>query len=413
MYFKKFLLVCCLGYSTLAFAQNQSMEVQCQNGLLEAERQRNTQIYTQCGFDDIDRAMMQWKGWAERNNAYQAMYELCARFPDTRDGVNLCQKAAIGGNGPALVYQADKLYDQKKYREAFQSYSQALKSPMLTNEEKGQIAEKIGVLYLDPQSSYYNPAKGLPLMEKAVGQRGALANNVLGVYFMYGLEKQPVDMKKAFEYLWRSVLLGCPNAEENLGLFYLVHQKKITLDQARQLMSGKIFTCQSSVVMSSPKEYTNFVAQDCDCVKVMQKEQLASQYSYRLISVSPTGVVMRDQEGRHFTVTKDGVLPNGAKVSEIHKSAIVLMQGQKRQILNLAPDESCVGYCKAKQENQQKSANLLPDIKPYHFTFTPSECSDLLYYAERLVDTNLPFTGKKECGFSGEMDEATKLLLSQ
>lgn len=411
MHFRKILLFCCLGYSALAFAQIMPNDAQCQKAVLEAEKQRNPQVYSQCGFNDAGKAFVHWKNWAERNNAFQAMYELCVRYPEAPESISLCQKAALGGNGPALIHLADKLYEQKKYMEAFQSYTQALKSPLLTSDEKGSIAEKIGVLYLDPQSSYYNPSKGFPLIEKATRQRGALANNIIGAYSMFGLEKQPIDQKKAFEHLWRAVLLGCPNAEENLGLFYLVHQKKIALADARQLAKDKIFTCQS---FGAPvrKEYTNIVQRNCDCVRVMQKEHLAQLNPYRLLSISANSAVLQDKNGQHFSVVKDTVLPDGNRVSEIHKSALILIEGKKRQILTLAPDESCVQYCKNRQKPKQEK-NPLPDVEPYHLTFTPSECSDLLYYAERLVDTNLPFTGKKECGYSGELDEATKLLLTQ
>ena len=81
-----------------------------------------------------------------------------------------------------------------------------------------------------------------------------------------------------------------------------------------------------------------------------------------------------------------------------------------------------VDYCDSWKDAFQNEKKILLlalrgqkvlEVEPYHFTFTPSECSDLLYYAERLVDTSLPFTGKKECGFSGEMDETTKLLMAQ
>lgn len=410
MHFKKILFACCLGYSAFAFAQT-TPDIQCQKAILEAEKQRTPQIYHQCGFDDAGRAFIHWKDWADRNNAYQAMYELCVRYPEAPESISLCQKAALGGNGPALIHLADRLYEQKKYAEAFQSYTQALKSPLLTSDEKGSIAEKIGVLYLDSQSTYYNPSKGFPLIEKAAGQRGALANNIIGVYSMFGLEKQPVDQKKAFEHFWRAVLLGCPNAEENLGLFYLVHQQKITSADARRLMKDKIFTCQSSATPVI-KGYTNFVQRDCDCVRVMQKEQLAQLNSYRLVSINENGAVLQNKNGQRFSVTKDTVLPDGNRVSEIHKSALILIEGKKRQVLNLAPDEGCVQYCKNKQKPTQEK-DALPDVEPYHLTFTPSECSDLLYYAERLVDTNLPFVGKKECGYSGEMDEARQLLLAQ
>ena len=49
-------------------------------------------------------------------------------------------------------------------------------------------------------------------------------------------------------------------------------------------------------------------------------------------------------------------------------------------------------------------------INLYHLSFTPEECADINYYAERLVDSRLPFTGKEKCGFSGDMSQITTYL---
>ncbi len=46
----------------------------------------------------------------------------------------------------------------------------------------------------------------------------------------------------------------------------------------------------------------------------------------------------------------------------------------------------------------------------YHLTFNPQQCADLNYYAQRLVDTSLPFTGKDECAFSADMGQMAEFL---
>lgn len=397
----------CFGFILSAFAQGFGTNDPCKEQLLAAEEKRMPEVYSQCGFDDKYHALIKWSSWTQNHNMYQAMYELCVRYGDTTDGAKLCKKAIAAGNGPALLYQGDQFYKKQNYVDALSSYARALQSPMLTDAEKGHVAENIGVLYLDPRSSYYNPSKGIPVLQKAAEQRAALANNILGVYSMLALEKQPEDMEKAFKYLWRSILLGCPNAEENLGIFHLVRQKKISPDLARQVMQDKIFTCQSDTqIVQEPIEVEK---QDCDCARVLQREELIQKYPYRLISSGQNGAVLQDKDGERISVTQEMLLPNGMRVSEIHKSAIILMEGKKRHVINLAPSEVCVQICTQKQD--QKKVSKLPQIKPYRLSFSPSECSDLLYYAERLVDTSLPFTGKKECGFSGKLDEATQLLL--
>lgn len=47
---------------------------------------------------------------------------------------------------------------------------------------------------------------------------------------------------------------------------------------------------------------------------------------------------------------------------------------------------------------------------PYHLTFTTQQCSDINYYAQRLVDTSLPFTGKEKCAFSSDMGDMADYL---
>ena len=94
------------------------------------------------------------------------------------------------------------------------------------------------------------------------------------------------------------------------------------------------------------------------------------------------------------------------KVTEIRKKAAILTTSGSRIVLNLAPVDECPQLCQ-----QQKQKTPHPTIKPYHLSFTSKECADILYYAERLVDTKLPFTGKKECRFSADMDKTADLLM--
>ena len=47
---------------------------------------------------------------------------------------------------------------------------------------------------------------------------------------------------------------------------------------------------------------------------------------------------------------------------------------------------------------------------PYHLTYTPQQCADINYYAQRLVDTSLPFKGKEECAYSSDMSDMAQIL---
>ena len=101
-------------------------------------------------------------------------------------------------------------------------------------------------------------------------------------------------------------------------------------------------------------------------------------------------------------------LSNGMKVTEIRAKAAIIASAGSRIVLNFAPIDDCPTLCRQKKDLAQKK---IKTIKPYHLSFTSKECADILYYAERLVDTKLPFTGKKECRFSADMDKTTDLLM--
>ena len=174
--FRRFVLLSMCFVTFSVFAQTLSQE--CQEAVHTGEIARNTDIYGPCGFDNKQKALKEWAPWAEHENAGQALYEICIRYEEAE---NYCQKAEQLGNGPALLRRANMLYNQKDYTNAANFYTHALSSSLLTESEKGQIAQNMGLLYMNPNSSYYNPTKGMPLIERAVGRRGAEANNLMGV----------------------------------------------------------------------------------------------------------------------------------------------------------------------------------------------------------------------------------------
>ncbi len=387
-----------------AMAQSFSISLECQEAVRAGENMRTPDIYAACGFDDRQKALVEWALWAEKEKAGQALYEICVRH---KEAEVYCQKAIQLENGPALLRTANKLYDQKEYTKAAGFYAKALKSPLLNEAEKGDIAQKMGLLYLNPESSYYNPQKGMPLVERAIERRGAEANNLMGVYALFGMQGVSQSAEESFKYLWRAVLLGCPAAEENLGLWHLAKQKKIDNTTLKAEMSKRLFSCVAPDYVA-PEEVEKH---HCNCEEVAERERLARLYPYRLTHVfdDSKGASLLDKQGKEIGVQIGTVLPNGMKVNEIRKKAIVLTSGKGRMILNLAPKDDCPKLC---QEQKTLAQTRAKTIKPYHLTFTPKECADILYYAERLVDTNLPFTGKEECQFSQDMDKTTDLLMA-
>ena len=398
-------LFCSLAILTFksAYAQVSSLTIPCQEAARTAETIRNDEIYTKCGFDNRKKALGEWAVWAEAEKSGQALYEICLRHKME----TYCQKAVEFGNGPALLRRANKLYTEKKYAEAAALYTRALPSPLLTTVEKGQIAQNMGILYLDKTSTYYNPQKGVPLIEKATQMRGAEANNIMGVYSLFGLNGVKRSPEKSFEYLWRAILLGCPAAEENLGLFHLARQKKIDNQTLYDEMAKRTLSCEAPEFVE-PEVLED---QNCNCAEILEREQLIQQNPYQLVQVNENlkQALLKDKDGKEINVEKDSVLPNGAKVNEIRKTVLILTNGRARNILYLAPDASCLELCHKQKASKDPRAKV---IRPYKLTFTPSECSNILYYAEFLVDTNLPFTGKTECGFSNDLNKASELLMN-
>ncbi len=398
-----------LGCSVVALAHTQTMD--CESALLNAEKSRQDSVYALCAFDDEDTALNTWASWARENQAYQALFEVYKRHPNSWMADDLLEELVQNKNASALVVQGSKIYAQQNYPEAIALYSEALTSPMLNTEEKGLIAQNIGLLYLNPQSTYYNAKKGLPLIQKATQQRSALANNIMGIYTLFGLEETPVDEKEAFFHLWRAVLLDCPAAQENLGVYYLLHNKQISKEEAWEEMKDKIFSCQlpNSPVLTDGKQPT-IQSSDCDCKQVQERLALINNADeYKFIFKEKDQNILENKAGQRFYVQQGTVLPDGNSVQEIRKNVVILSNPKK--VLYLMPTSDCIQFC---QNTAPKKTDVKKTtIKPYHLGFSKKECSDILYYAEQLVDTKLPFVGKKECSYSDKLDIANNLLLNE
>ncbi|MBP5343538.1 MAG: sel1 repeat family protein [Alphaproteobacteria bacterium] len=289
-----------------AQAQTLSME-QCLPLLQRAELEPNPAIYDQCGFNDVTIATTQWPPILEENKVAHALYEICVRHPKQPQSQAYCMMAAKLGDGPAVAWAGDIYFKKNQIPKAISYYNYALQRGGLPIERESQIITQMALLYVRPDSPYYNPTEAIPLLQKASQQRSALANNMMGYFTFAGLYGIPQDDKEAFTYFWRAILLGCPAAEENLGLFQLAtQQKELDKKTALNLMSQRIFSCEAS-----------------------KKKELT--------------------------------------VGDL-------------------------------------------TIKLYHLSFTPQECADLNYYAERLIDTNLPFTGKDKCAFSKDLSQISQFL---
>lgn len=296
------MLLCCASASMISIAHAQSIQELdvCQNLVLESETEYDATTYDDCGFDDVQTAFVHWVPLAEKNKWKNALYEIYKRHPNYPGVKSILYKAAEFGHPQALVFVGDELFEQNKIAQAMRYYNAAIRGD-LSEEDQGKITARLGMLYANPDSPYYDIQKAVPLLRKAAMQRQAIANNVMGVYTLTGQNGVQQNPQEAFKYFWRAQLLGCKAAEENLGFFMMGHQRKIDNQMVVQEISDRIYSC-------------------------------------------------------------DGV---------------------------------------------ETTKNNLPI---YHLSFTPKECANINYYAERLVDTELPFVGKEECAFSADMTDMAEFL---
>ena len=297
-----------VGIITNLPVQAQTLSKQeCLPLLQQAELEPNPSVYDRCGFNDMNIATLEWAPILEENKIAHALYEICVRHPKHTYAKQYCMLAAKLGDGPAVAWAGDIYYEKDQIPKAISYYNYALQRGGLPLEREGEIITRLALLYAHPNSTYYDPNEAIPLLKKAAKQRSAIANNIMGYFTFAGLYGVPQDDKEAFAYFWRAILLGCPAAEENLGLFQLVtQQKELDKNIALNLMSQRIFSCEAS--------------QETD------------------VTVDDTTISL------------------------------------------------------------------------YHLNFTPQECADLNYYAERLIDTNLPFTGKEKCAFSKDMGQISQFF---
>ncbi len=377
----------------------------------ETTQEGSIDVYTLCGFDDSQKAWGKWAGTASAKNWKKALYELCVRYPNHTYGPLYCDKSASLGYGPALAEIGHRQMRNGNTKSALNSYATALATKELSEAEEGKVAEYLGLYYLTPDNPDFNVPKALAFLSKAALQRSARSNNILGYLAFSGKYGIKVDPKESLKYFWRAILLNCPAAEENLGLFHLSRQNKISKELALEQMEKAIFTCDPSA--QPKKQQMDEALKNCPCQTVLETEQRFRSKPYILLETGMDTAVLEDSSGNKIHVKKGASLPNGGSITEIRKTAVIGMIDQKRIIFNLYTKDPCLSYCQENnittnpsqesKDNQEQEQQIT--IKPYRLSFTPQECRDLTYYASLLVDTALPYVGKEQCAFSGTTDD--------
>jgi len=269
-----------------------------------------------------------------------------------------------------------------------------------------KITEILGILYLDRKSEIYAPDMGIALLSKAATNRSAVANNVLAYLSYSGDHRTKRDDQKALFFLWKSILLGCPAAEENLGAYHLARQGKITEDDARYYMSLQAYTCEPF-----DKDITDNIPVGCDCKEIQKQEKYFRSQPYLYLDMQEDGTaILKNHIGETFALKKGEILPDDLLIQEVSPNLVTFMKDGKRIFANRYHVGRCVDYCLTDANGPQKRKPVR--IRPYHLTFTEEECANIEYYAPKLLDTALPYVGKEECRPSGQ-EEATEILLNQ
>lgn len=368
---------------------------------LESGELSDTSFYDKCGFNDEVTVWNKWAGYVSQQKMKKALFEICDRFPLHEYHEIYCEKSATLGYGPALARVGEIYFKKNDVDNGMKYFVQALESQQLSEEQEGRLLETLGFYYFK-----INDKKAVSYLEKAAIRRAALSNNILGYLLFSQKETNEADDKKAFEYFWRSILLGCSSAEENLGLFQLTRLKKITKEMAVKQMSKNVDTCDV-LVEAEKKETISDDFLSCRCKTSLENEERFNLKPYLLVKVEASRALLKMKNGKEILVSQDENLPDGGRVFQIRKTAVILTYPkEKREILNLYLPDRCVSFCQEEGISENLSSREMQKritgaagikIKPYRVSFNQQECDSIRYYAPLLVDVDKPYTGKEEC----------------
>lgn len=397
------LISCLLAFS--AQAEKLTVSV-CKQKVLEAEQKADPTIYEKCGFGNRRRAFNTWAEFVYQNRAKTALYEICRRYYDVPNVEYYCLKSAELRHLPAIIWMGDFYFKKGMYEKAVEFYTIAESQPQFKNmDEKGRLQENLGLLYLEPTFSLYDPKKAISFLKKASENRRPLSNNILAVLSANEEFDQIKEDKQILIYLWRAILLNCPTAQVNLGLYQLGLQGKLSWPLVLEKMKGGMYSCQLTTQLADFEKFNQTYQneQECNCNNVIAQEEKYHSKPYLVMKITDNAgeATLKSKDGQEFTVKKGDPLPGDLQVYEIHKTAVILFKGNKeRIILYLYERDKCYDICEPIISGV-RSGEGIPEnkltIKPYLITFTPQECEDILYYAEKLVDTKRDYFGKKEC----------------
>lgn len=394
-----FLLLVLVAPSTYARMLRDDELVACEKLLALAENKQMDSVYDLCGFNDEEAAWYQWAPKMSENENKKALYELCRRHPVNDYAQLYCQKSADLGYAPAFYWLAKKAQGND-YLGLYQSYLEQIvdqndiknKNRLSTQNDftARQAYEELAKIYLS-SSDNKDKEKGLSYLQIAADKGSPSAAHTLGglLYWNMAPEQQAFSKK----YLWKAILSGCPAAEENLGLMNLMEQKHLYLDDARQAIESRLYTCQATQSVSDGQN--KFLkAEECACSDVLDWFKRQQKKPYMVIQLLGDKAILKDILGNEYTVSKGDKITEGFVVEDVRSSAVIVRRPRERYVLNYRTDTACVDLC---LNPDVIPTRLVKDLPPYELKFTPDECQNLAASIENLNNPMAPFRGLPEC----------------
>ncbi len=382
-------LVAAFFFSSIANAQ---VDEACWTKIRQAETDYTAYPYTECQFDAGKTALTTWGTLAMSQGYKRALYELCRRYARYAQGKEMCIEASRLGEKAALAQLGVEALNKGEIKQANSLFEQII--PVYAPADNPVVAEQIGLYYL---KALGDKEKARPYLKAAADNRSALANNILGVLTLSEAEaeKDPKKLESitqsAFESFWRSILLDCPMAEENLGVLELWRGQQITGEQTMFEMKKRLFSC----VHAQNAGEVDF--DTCDCTFVLKQLRQKQNDPFEVLSTVPgVSAKIRDKMGKTRIVKKGDLFLSG-KIKDILQGAVAY-QGFELVLIPIYQASGCEDYCQLHPDQTAKrEKGQYVEIRPYRLRFNRKECEDIFYYAPRLVDVQLPFVGKTEC----------------
>ena len=383
-------------YATLSEGER----VACEKLLQLAEKKQLDKVYELCAFDDEGVAWYRWAPQMSAEENKKALYELCRRFP-THDYAHLyCQKSADLDYIPAF-YWLSKEADSKNEKGLAQNYLERIIEENDIKDKKRLVDEKDFVArqaYEDLAKIYLNSKeqkeheKGLKYLQIAADAGSASAAHTLGVLLYWNSDETQQAFSK--KYLWKAILSGCPAAEENLGLMRYLEQGHLYLNDAKEAIESRLFSCKATdPEQLSKKKFLK--VEDCPCSDVLDWFKRQQKKPFLISNMYDRTAVLRAPNNQEYTVQKGDKIVDGFVVEDIRSSAVIVRRiPNERYVIYYRPDAQCVDLCVNPNVIPKRLVKQLP---PYELEFTDEECQNLAASIEDLNNPMTPFRGLPEC----------------